>query len=231
MKRTLVLILTLTLALASVAQDCHCPKFTTKEKWGENEIGINLYNITDITGIYYMYGLLSKNFINGVMYKHSHKKNALRIGLDYYYNSFNIVYPPPGVIIYDGGQTTFLGQNNIGALRIGYERMLTMTKLQPYLATDLTLTYGQIKGTTIYEGWPGNYKHANDERIKEIGISHAIGLRYHLNGKFSIALEADIGWAYYNHKDLKNPYYYSNQRSGFRTYINPLRFLSLNYHF
>ncbi len=220
MGRTIILVLILISALKSIGQDFYRPG-TTKQKFGHNEIGINIFNITGNSHSYI--STLNQHFIVGLMYKHRTDKNAIRIGFDYYYSKFSNER--------DGGYSYLeeVGKDNIGELRVGFERQLTTTRLQLFVGTDLTLTYGQVKGMTRALGdfYPFYTETQFEFRIAEIGIAPAVGFDYRLSKKLSIAMESNVSLAYHYRKNLVN----SKTSTSPRFYFNPLRLFSLNYHF
>jgi len=225
MKYTIIAILTY-ISLTAAGQDNSNYLNLKKENKYKHEIGINLYNITEVKHDYYL--TLNKkfffnhSFVNGIMYKRHWGKNAIRVGFDYYYSKISKEVSSK----YHSSKNE--GKSDIGEFRIGYERKMTTSKLQPYFSIDLSITYGNVKGIyggTNLGGWYA--EHPYDIRVEELGIAPSIGLQYHAWDQFSFSIEINVSFVDYYHKSNNDSYLYE----GVKIYYNPLRLLSVNYHF
>jgi hypothetical protein len=205
----------------AMAQGVDCPNFKAKEQCGDNEIGINLYNILNLkpntsSRIY-------QNVFNGLMYKRHCRKNALRISVDFFhYNYSYYVKPGGGYPWYSKDDSKTL----IGELRLGYEHSFTLKKLRPFIALDALVQYGQTIGKSEglgdfppYEGWNSNYTY----RFIKYGVAPAIGLKYRPIYRLSFTVELNLNIVYSSASQ--------NFYKGINIYFNPLRLLSVNYHF
>jgi hypothetical protein len=204
---------------AQIKNEC----FTFRSpKCGEHEIGINLFSIQD-----FRRGRIDRNpsaqlgYPSGLLYKLHCKENALRIGLDYNYRKYNVEITGPMYYSIDKGYSSKM------AFRIGYERNFGLSKLQPFIGGDLVLSFDQRNGISGGYGdivfW---YTEKSYNRtIGKIGASPLVGLKYFLNEQFSISLEMNVNISYYRQDN--NGY----RQEGLDVTFNPIRLLSINYHF
>ncbi len=226
MKLAIILTLTLFSILPAWGQSTgNCPRFNRANICGENEIGINGYNITDLKRKYVNCKLTSgQNYGNGIMYKYHCRKNTFRIGLTYYYSKF--VYEDIGRSYH----YREAGENKIGELNVGYERNLVIGTFQPFVAMDLSLLYGKVTGIIggVGDWYYWNTEHPYDVTIQEVGVVPTFGFKFRPFNRISISAETNIRIAYSDQKDLLDS---KQDVSEGRIYVNPLRVLSLNYHF
>src|SRR5690606_13434875 len=202
---------------------------TYAQKEYGHELGVNLFSLTN-------YGdsqidkesSMDINPPSGIMFKRQCGKNAVRMSLDYYHSTYEGTYNGPYY------EERSRGKFNQGILRIGYERKLSSTALQPYFATDIALSYSRDQGilernrSAIVEMPYGSF----DYNYKSIsyGIAPAVGLRYNFSERFSVSIESNI-----NIMLFKELYFADNWTSS--THIgenleitfNPLRLFSINY--
>ncbi|MCD4679426.1 MAG: hypothetical protein K8S00_03465 [Bacteroidales bacterium] len=224
MKHTIIVILIFISTLTTAGHDySNILSFKNENKCKDHEIGINLYNITEHKQQFYLNKLSDNhNFVNGIMYKRHYGKNAIRVGFYYYYSKFSIE---------ESGQNYYYkneGQNNFGEFRIGYERKITTSKLQPYFALDLSITFGNMTGISGSESYMWWYTESPYTiRIDDLGISPSIGLKYQAVDRFSFSIETSVNIVYYHHKYMNSVYI----DEGAIIYLNPLQLLSMNYHF
>jgi len=173
MKQTIILLFILILVSVVSAQENIVPD-TSKSYELNNEIGINLFNVTNLTNS--LNGIVNYNFdynfVNGIMYKRHFNNNALRIGFDYFHSDYRSSYSLLGNVI-----SITSGGYDIGKLKMGYERKLTQIREQLFTAIDLNVAYGKGKLTKydyLYSTPLGNEKEYIT--IAEIGIEPAIGV-------------------------------------------------------
>ncbi len=98
-------------------------------------MGINLYRTPAFRSPALADRLGKINFITGINYKRHFNRNAIQLGLNYYFSKFNI----------DNYYYKNEGQGKIGELKIGYERIFTNKKLQLYYGADLSFATGRLK--------------------------------------------------------------------------------------
>jgi hypothetical protein len=167
------------------------------------------------------------NFINGLFYKKHFNKNILRIGLNYYHSKFNI----------EQSSTYYyyknVGQSKLGALKLGYERALTKTKLQLYFAADLIFGLGKTKGVSGNRGdirwWYVETPY--DITRTEVAIAPAIGLKYPISRRLALNIESNFTLAYYKSRDFLNPNYSQDNVWKNRINFNPIQMIALSYSF
>jgi len=225
MKYTIIVILTF-ISLTATGQDNSNYLSFKKENKYKHEIGINLYNITEVKHDYYLTinkkFFFNHSFVNGILYKRHWGKEAIRVGFDYYYSKISIEESSK----YHRYKNE--GKSKIGEFRIGYERKMTDSKLQPYFSFDLIIIFGNLKGIDGSTNWGGGYaEHPYDIRVEELGFAPSIGLQYHAWDQFSFSIEINASFVYYHHSSKNGSQVYE----GMKIYYNPLRLLSVNYHF
>lgn len=201
------------------AQTIFAQDIQSSESFQMNEIGINFFSVIHNK----QFGLFHHSLGNGLIYKKYWHNNALRIGLDLFHYNFKYGIEGDPFYALDSGSSI------IGEFRAGYQRNLSITKLQPYLASDVILSFSKSKW--IHEGAgdfpPYFYYEERSIRNSEIGIAPTIGLRFRPTNSISFTIESNVALTYYFRKDLKN----SVVETEIRCYLNPLRSFSINYHF
>ena len=186
-----------------------------------DEYGYSLFYYPE--GNYYK----QPNLIVG--FKYHCKKGALRLGMNFRYNSGSHEdVDTPG--------TKFTYNNFGSALSLGYEWHSTFGRVNVYYGFDGSFSY-----TKYYAEWEqqGSYTEITDTHTlneSTLGISPLVGVNYFITPNLSIGTEVKFTAEYASGKS-KNENFNSNQynineqeRSGFRTYFGPLGFLSLNIH-
>jgi hypothetical protein len=225
MKQIITLLLSLIFALSVIGQENSNPDSVNINDL-KNEIGINMASITQLThyiaqNIYY--GVSYKIF-TGVMYKRHFGKNALRVGFDFYHYNFDY---DSATNINNYAKSTYYkveGLYNIGKVRVGYERALTLRREQPFFATDLSISYGKGKNTSTGYFYSPSFEE-KDMNIFEIGIEPAIGVKYQLIRRLSLTLEISASLYYvWTGGDVV-------KHSDVMFALNPVRLFSCNFHF
>lgn len=209
------------------AQMCPC-EFgdKTTEKALRNEIGINTLNVNEALINFTSPGsVLYTNYANGIMYKHHFDKFSLRAGFDYFENTYS----------YEAQDSTNYNLNNgksFGkSFRAGLEKTLFFGKLQAFAAIDLIYTNGRYSGNTKGHGDKiAPYDLGYGFNYNSFGFSPAIGIKYRPFRRFSISAETSLSALYYKTSNsVANPAYPSE--SSIEVLFNPLRLLSVNFHF
>lgn len=203
---------------------------TDKKKY---ELGINLYNITDYgkSGMFWYEDrqqIFENRFVTGLMFKRNWSKSALRVSLDYMYRNQEADQFWRFGINGDGGnvrttQSFFRIEN-----RTGYQRQFLVSgKVKPYAAIDLvtgvdwyasTITPNQI--APVQEEWS-----AKSSSFR-VGGSVAVGFKYQISKRFSANIETSLELVS-NYGILPN--IWESRSANF--ILNPIRLLSINYHF
>lgn len=188
-----------------------------------NEISLNLFNITEVLWITNGTNrMLNANFANGVKYKRHFGKNAIRIGLNY----FN--YKPST----ETPNAEYIGQQKEIEFKIGYERKLTSNQFHVFIAGDLFYSYGEVSEYFVRYSNGQNHEIISigdkiDYQIRKIGISPTIGINYRPFSRFSFSIETnwDITYFELDSEDLASTF------NDFKVYFNYLGLLSANVHF
>lgn len=127
------------------------------------------------------------------------------------------------------------GQSAGFELRYGYEKQFSKKKLQPYGSIDLIAGYRVQKIEGFQSSKYGGRGFFNNEyRMKEFGIAPGLGVKYKFSDRFSISLETNfrISYFHFKEKDSENDIkIYGMFKKPIRMFVDPLRFMTLNYHF
>ena len=197
-----------------------------KGKILRNEIGLNIFNINEA-----MFNFTSnkpeyeQNFTNGLMFKHHLNDFSLRAGFDLVRHEYTYQAGTPQSSSYNLND----GKSRFGNFRLGIEKTLSNSKVQPYVAVDVLLSYGLNMGTS--EGFGDflpYYKQYYEFNTRVVGFSPAVGLKYRPFKHFSISAEASLSVTHYSVHRVAGGY---GDARGSDVLVNPLRLLSINYHF
>ncbi len=223
--KNLLFVLSHFLALNLSAQMCPCEFGQSgKDKPLRLEIGINGLNYQEeLFNFYNPLPVYHQNFLNGLMLKYHFNKLSLRAGFDYSANSYSYV-----------AETASDYNKNDGNrfrkdLRAGIEKSLYTGKIQVYAAADLLLSRGNFSGISAGRGdQTAEYHLPYRFKSNAIGVSPGLGIKYRPLKRFSISMEASLSILHY--RTYSKDGVYQNE-SGGSLLFNPLRVLSLNYHF
>jgi hypothetical protein len=186
------------------------------------ELGFNTLNFNEVTVFNDNHKKYRHNVVNGVMFKYHLDRYTVRAGFDY--SEHNYSYRDSTYFFY---QTK--GKSFGKYFRLGVEKTLSKTKLQIYLSSDLIFAFEQfngISGTGDF-GWAG-YNNPYRFKVISYGFSPAFGLRYRPLKHFSISAETSLIIGGYYRYSQEGTY---KNLSAKMLIINPLRLLSINYHF
>lgn len=218
--KSLLFICIFLLAFQTQAQMCPCEFGGRAEAPLRFELGVNTFNINEVT----IFNARNKNYrqglLNGLVLKYHLNLYTVRAGFDYSENSYN--YHNVGRF-----PTELEGKSFGKHFRLGLEKSLSRKKLQPYFALDLVLSSEQFSGSGAYDEiiyQSRDYKY----KVNAYGFSPAFGLRYRPVKHFSISAETAMSWIWCRMDSQVAGY---KDRSSREHLLNPLRALSLNYHF
>jgi hypothetical protein len=213
------------------------------DKHLKNEIGLNVvslmnkdyYDLTNDKWLrsYYYFGTLRPiaQMNLGLVYKSDKGKYVQRMALMIINERFEYINRNLRDYYYESK-----GQSSGFELRYGHEKLFSKKKLQPYGSIDLIAGY-RVQKIEGYEhsGWGGGIGFLNSEyRMKEIGLAPGLGVKYKFSERFSISLETNLRISYFHfkEKDSENDTrIYGMFRKPIRMFVDPLRFITLNYHF
>ena len=209
--------------LFSIGQDLNDSTIVQNNPTFNNEISLNLFNITEVFWITDGTSrMLNVNFVNGIKYKRHFGKNALRVGVNYF------SYKPSTDFV----NAEYIGQQKEIEFKIGYERKLTSDQFHVFIAGDLFYSFGEVSEYLVRYSNGQNREIIStgdkiDYLINEIGLSPTIGINYRPYSRFSISVETnwDIAYFYLNSAELPTTV------SNFKIYYNYLGFLSASVHF
>lgn len=232
MGKLLSLLIVLSISLSSVhaqEQDSFADR--------KNEIGINLFSLTNYENSFLSYEKsIETHFVSGIRYKRYFGQNALRVGFDYYHSNYtditDIRYFMEGGEL-PAGKTAWEGDISTVTFRIGYERKLNPSKLQPYIAADIVLSYKLDKGEyeSIYVGALKD-KFSYSSRTTRIGVSPAVGLEYYFCDRFSASMETNLNIMLISfHEPISGYEHSQNIGDQLDIIFNPLSLFSVDYHF
>lgn len=208
----------------------------------KNEIGLNVVSLMnkdyyDLTNdywlrSYYFFGTLRPiaQMNLGLIYKSDKEKYVQRMAFLIMNERFEYINSNLRDYYYESK-----GQSSGFELRYGYEKLFSKKKFQPYGSIDLIAGY-RVQKIEGYEhsGWGGSGFFNSIYRMKEIGLATGLGVKYKFSDRFSISIETNfrISYFHFNEKDSENDIkIYGLFRKPIRMFVDPLRFITLNYHF
>ena len=235
-QRILVLSIVLgTFQLGAAAQkECplthgNCPLSSESPEFGRQEIGFNAVSWINAElgtkgpkGGDWSYG-------NGFMYKAHCNKGALRMGLDVFRSKDQEGTRLAGVDV--PVASDFYKSVNMTAVeaRLGLERSLCSSRLQPFVGMDFS--YRRIQQKGIYVNYAGPMIEPVSADIntvtKQVLASPLFGIRFHATTHFSISGEGSYAIGIGRTRDNVKA---EQGKCEFVNFANPLRTLSVNYH-
>ena len=210
------------ISISAEAQNSDLSFESGEKQFAQNEIGINLFNVTHRwPQPYYNRRPFQQKYLTGWTFKHHFNKNTFRIGFDYN----NSDYALSGSTGYSYFKDE--GHSNLTKLRAGLERKFGNKNLKPYMFVDLEFASGDIKGTRkgASDIIGSEYEAHYNLKVFEYGISAGAGLHYQLTYRFSISVESNFSNLFYNNFDLGADY----GGVSYTILFNPIRLLSINY--
>lgn len=207
------------------AQMCPC-QFgqSDTDKLQRFEVGANLYNINEELINFYNPGpVYLSNAFNGAMIKYHFNTFSLRAGFDFLRNNYD----------YSTGDTINRNKNSGKSkrydLRLGVEKSAVFGKLRIFALADIVYALSEFSGIT--EGI-GNqipaYRKPYNFKTAAIGLNPGFGFSYRPLKHFSVTLETSVAIVFYRSRSSDGVY---PDESSSSDLFNPLRVLSLNYHF
>ncbi|MBP6642320.1 MAG: hypothetical protein KBA60_05200 [Flavobacteriales bacterium] len=206
-----------------------CPFSQHVPEFGKQEIGLNAVSwinadvgIKGPKGGNWSYG-------NGLLYKAHCDKGALRAGLDVFHTNYEVgskVNATNEAVpeFYKAGKVTTI------EARLGVERTLCSSRLQPFIGVDMS--YRNSRNSGEYRNYGGPLAEPTSGDIntatRQFLLSPLFGMRFRASEKFSIAAEASYSVGISNTRDNVAA---TNGEPEFVHFANPLRTLSVNYHF
>jgi len=214
--KNLLIIALLVFSVHAFAQDSGTKK---------NEIGINVFSVVSSVGYEpWWYGAndleVSYKFATGAMYKHHWNKNTLRVSLDYYYANEK----------YDKENRPFFLEESFLKLvnRTGYQYTFGNWRVKPYVAIDAS--FGFIRTSQKYEDGYLKFPPIIVEDVLftyELGLSPVVGVQIQITPRLYATIEASAEVITY----LQVQKGKLEGGGGANVLYNPVRLLSVNYHF
>ena len=223
MKKLLTIVICL-YCLPAKTQMCPC-EFGSKGGTStlRHEIGLNALNVNEVMMNFYNPGTVyATNYANGFMYKYHADKWSLRAGFDYLEHSYQ--YQASSSKGFDNNKGKFFSKD----FRLGAENTVSSTAVQIFVGADLVYSTARYSGISIGQ-WDSAapYHIAYGINVQSFGAAPALGIKYRPAKHISITAETGISVLRY--KSSETPGFPSE--SNVAVLFNPLRVLSLNYHF
>lgn len=232
MRLLLATILTLLGASSlSVAQNQEC--FDFKQNVVNHDVGISLYSMQELPSTIYHYSVnhnlsFRRGYNHAILHGLTYRRTVNYTHTFRSYFGYSTVSDFSNLTLEDfqfTNRSIYHGMN----FRLGYERNLLRWRkhrMTWYVAGDLLGTLGNHKGDEIIviNGDTALNRNYN-ARIREGGLSLNTGIRYQINHLWSLNLETGIDWIRYRHLDG------TYLRRDYALRVNPIRAISLNYHF
>ncbi len=192
----------------------------------KNEISLTLFSVKESYGLYSpsSYYLSA---LNGIRYVRHIGPDAIRLGIDYK-NSREEGW----------GNVIGTGAYQEGKFYLGYQIAFSASKVRPYFALDLMYLMSKLD-SEYHVGCFGFYSKA-DVTVHGIGFAPALGIRYPLNKRFSIAWEGNLECLWSSEKgsqvidyndDMNTKDTYPVDQEGFIYFLNPVKSIALNFGF
>lgn len=205
---------------------CPCNFEKTKDSGVlKYEIGLNaytnqeaLFNFWAFTPFHYY------NTVPGLRFKMHNKNWTYRASLDHLNNTYKLEDTNP--LNYQ----LITGKSQMNVLRMGVEKTVVEKPFIVYTAADLVYANAQYSGNDqgygdfIWWGWNRDYKF----KAHALGISPALGIKFHPVKHWSIGFETQLNLLYYKTYQYSADNYKDN---GIALMFNPIGSLNLNYHF
>ena len=196
-----------------------------------NEIGVNLFNVSIGSGNgYSVYDDLFKvGFVSGLIYKHHWNKNTVRFGVDYLYKfseTYTDHFGNPATPSIDNRYTsTFFRIES----RIGIERSHRVGKFRQFVGLDGLFGYEMYNRTGYsYPDYPSDdYYYDFTSKYLRYGVSPLTGVQYFITPLLSATVELSLNIIGVANLDD----HVFNDTKGVYLEFNPIRLLSVNYHF
>jgi hypothetical protein len=193
------------------------------EKPLRNEFGVNVFNAQQVLFKFTNQALYRSNVMNGFMYKRHFDRFSLRAGFDYLEQSYR--YEQLSRHFYS--MTT--GKAYSKNILLGIESSRDLGKIQPYIFLDALLGNSRYNGILGSSGdFNPDYSESNYSfNYLATGGFTGFGIKYRPFRHFSITAETSVAIIYYNTYKTSN----FTPTSSVELIVNPLRALTLNYHF
>ena len=207
----------------------------------EHELGVNVVSWLNASLETAFDGSGDIHYVNGLLYKLHCGRNAWRAGLDVFRESYVI-----GTSMGEGGDyasthTYREGCSSDARVRLGYQRSFGTCDLKPFAGVDVGFRYVkeqydfEFNGDFIYNPTWGS----GSITTEALFIAPLFGLNYRPTAHWSFTVEAAFSWSKgrsekeRTERSYMSPeehtYSYSQEVKG--ALVDPLRTVSLNYHF
>lgn len=199
-----------------------------------NEFGTRLVSLSDLSNLGGKVIPSAKNefgFLNGLHYKRYWSFSAFRLSMSYAQYDQEKTQACVDCGISESGKVTG------GYLRVGYEFIAVMNRVEPYAGFDLVGRIGSYHGVEEGSGAPGETHYLEDDRNAwGFGPSAFMGVRFFFLPGVSLGLETSIDALYTQARitrvqELPTTSVTRSLDSGFDLYFNPINNVSLNVMF
>lgn len=179
-------------------------------------------------------GELHRSYLNGLMFKFNDKQISYRISGSFF-NKGDI----SSNNVHNDMSTSASGRLQNIAIKLGFEKNMTYTRLQPYFGMDIGYMRQEYEGKTHPR--LNTYVNVASEnfldRKNSILLSGFIGLKFHIASYFTLAAEANVNGAYsFQKTDYSNDnggelQFRQDNRNKWEYFFSPLGMLSLQFNF
>jgi hypothetical protein len=171
------------------------------------------------------------SYANGLLYKLHCDRNVYRAGVDVFRYTYQFGAMPDPDDAHYPWYTYGEGKYTTIEARLGYERRLGSRKLQPFVGADIAFRYARNDG--FYEGLgdigpPYEFFGETRTTSQQFLVSPLVGLNYQLAEHFSISVEGSCSFG--SGRTTEEVSGRAGKREGLG-FANPVRTLSINYHF
>ena len=169
--------------------------------------------------------------LNGLLFKFNDNQISYRISGDYYYNK-NFTFQNECVDC-----EVMTGQLTNYSFKVGFEKNMDISKVQPYFAFDIGYNNNKFKGEASNTGII-NYTdpYEANSRKKSAILGPALGIKLNLIHHFTIGLESGIDFLF-TYETQEKAYHNAQRNRTFQKFnkvellMLPLSFLTLQYNF
>jgi len=187
-----------------------------------HEIGINTFSVLDMDYDQFYYWVnpnnrgLSLHYLTGIMYKYHFGNSAIRASFDYYY--LNDLFT----------EFDYSSESSYRKMeyKLGYQKTFGVKKITYFLALDL-LYSGEYYDSNVDLGVVPYKIFTSKIQNHYGGVAPTVGVNYQIIKNLSVSAEMNMRIALEWRKSDSDDF----QFKGASLIFNPVRLLSINYHF
>ncbi|MXV52234.1 hypothetical protein GS399_14745 [Pedobacter sp. HMF7647] len=172
------------------------------------------------------YSDYKSSYLNGLMIKFNDNQISYRLTGYYYKDDISFKNNCNSCEIAKGKLTDY-------SFKIGFEKNISYSSVQPYFGVDLGYRYNQFQGTS-YDFNSGAALYDANAQKNSVVFSPFFGLRYNFVNHFSIGAEAGLDILYSYERQEKTPvgsFPSVNKYNRWEYLLKPLSMITLQYSF